>query len=94
MVVAENSSMAGCVDKLDHFGMAGWACSDDGKTASRIRLDVDGVPTYLFIPSEFRPDLAKWANGYCGVNVNFPRVIALCKPGRVEVWNEDTGKLL
>ena len=74
--------MVGSIDRLDNFGMAGWACSDDGKKACRMRLDVDGVPTYLFIPMEFRPDLAKagWANGYCSVNVNFPQIIALIKP--------------
>jgi hypothetical protein len=88
--------MVGSIDRLDNFGMAGWTCSDDGKKACRMRLDVDGVPTFLFIPREFRPDLAKagWANGYCSVNVNFPKVLALLKPARVEVWNEETGSLL
>jgi len=88
--------MAGSVDRLDNFGMAAWACSDDRKRPCRIRLDVEGIPTYVYIPSDFRPDLArdKWADGFCSVDINFPKIIGLQESVRVDVWNEDTGELL
>jgi hypothetical protein len=89
-------NMAGTVDRIDNFGLAGWACTDDGAKACRMRVDVNGTPAYVFIPTDFRPDLAKagWAHGYCSVEAGFPKILGLFEPASVEVWNEETNTLL
>ncbi len=84
--------MPGAVDWIDNFRLVGWACSEDGKNVSRLRVDVDGVPSYVFIPRDYRADLARagWVGGYCSLDITFPHVLGPFKAVRVEVWNEDT----
>ena len=88
--------MPGGVNSIDNFGMTAWACSQDRKRSSRIRVDVNGSPMYVFLPNEFNKGLAQagWAGGRCNIVAGFPKAIGLFHPAKVEVWNEETGELL
>src|ERR1700726_3848818 len=88
--------MAGSIDLIDNFGMVGWACSDDGKSPCRLRLDVNGVPVSTFMPTDYRPDLAAagWAEGRCSIIIRFLEPLTTSAAVSVEVWNDETGELL
>ena len=88
--------MPGGVNSIDNFGMTAWACSPDRTKSSRIRVDVNGTPTYVFLPNEFNKGLAQsgWAGGRCNIVACFPKIIGLFESAVVEVWNEETGELL
>lgn len=88
--------MPGNVNRVDSFGVVGWAATEDRSAGDVIEISVDGEPCATVLASQSRPALRERgiADGKCGFRYDFDKPIAVTRPATVEIRSAKTRRPL